>query len=211
MFQPPVFREKRIEIMHQMMHKYPFGSLVSMQQSEIIADHIPLVIHPELSAFGNLRGHLARGNSISKNIDQSIEVLVMFSGPHHYITPTWYPTKKVHDKVVPTWNYIMVHAHGKIKFHQDANWILEHLTELTNRHEKDRKEPWKVSDAPDEFVARQLQGIIGIEVEITDLKGTWKASQNKTAEDNQGVAEGLKNETSEQARAMAHCVEERRR
>ena len=210
MLQPPVFREDRIEIMHDMMHKNPFASLISMQEGDIVADHIPLVIHPELSAKGNLRGHITLGNPIVKNLDDTTEVLVMFRGPHHYITPSWYPSKKEHDKVVPTWNYIMVHARGKVKLHKDADWILAHLTELTRRNEKGRDEPWEVSDAPSDFIKRQLRAIVGIEIEISSLQGIWKTSQNKTLEDNKGVCEGLKKESSTEARVMVTCVEKTR-
>ncbi|SIS55120.1 FMN-binding negative transcriptional regulator [Neptunomonas antarctica] len=211
MLQPQIFRENRIEIMHDIMRMQPFASLVSMQEGDIVADHIPLIIHPELSTQGTLRGHIARSNPIGNKLDEKLEALVMFRGPHHYITPSWYPSKKEQGKVVPTWNYIVVHARGKIKFHQDADWILSHLTELTSRHESGRKEPWKVSDAPDDYIARQLRAITGIEIEITSLQGTWKVSQNKTIEDNQGVCAGLKAELSETAQAMAACVEGKRR
>lgn len=208
MFQPSIFREERIAVMQEMIRMNPFASLVSMQDGEIIADHLPMVIHPELSERGILRGHVARGNPIGKKLDDTIPVLVMFQGPHHYITPSWYPSKEEHDKVVPTWNYVVVHARGKITLHHDENWILSHLNELTNRNESGRKEPWKIADAPDDFIARQLRGIIGIEVEITALQGTWKVSQNKNREDNQGVVKGLRMESSEVASTMAGCVAE---
>lgn len=211
MFQPAVFREERIEPMQAMMKEHPFASVVSMQEGEIVADHIPLMIHPELSYKGVLRGHISRGNSISQKLDESIEVLVMFSGPHHYITPAWYPSKAEHDKVVPTWNYIMVHARGKMTFNTDPHWMLTHLTTLTDHNEKKRNEPWKVSDAPDEFITRQFRGIIGIEIEITDLQGTWKVSQNKTAKDNQGVIDGLIESSSEAASSMAKNVSQRKK
>ena len=211
MFQPPVFREDRIEVINEMIRTHPFASIISMQEGEIVADHIPLIMHPELSTLGNLQGHMGRGNPIGKKLDETIEVLVIFQGPHHYITPTWYPSKKEHEKVVPTWNYIVVHARGKIKLHDDTDWILSHLTELTHRKEGGRKEPWKVSDAPDDFISRQLRGIIGIEIEITSFQATWKTSQNKTEEDNQGVVDGLKTEKTDAATTMAACVYERSR
>ena len=207
MYQPPIFREERSEVMHSMMTKHPFASLVSVQAGEIVADHIPLVLHPELSTNGVLRGHVARANPLAKNLDHSFVGLAMFQGAHHYITPSWYPSKKEHEKVVPTWNYIVVHARGQIKIHEDTDWLLSHLTELTNRQEKVQDDPWKVSDAPDEYLARQLRGIVGIEIEITSLQGTWKASQNKTSEDSLGVSEGLKAEASEIAAAMSIGVD----
>lgn len=209
MQQPPIFREQRIDIMQQMISSQPFASLISLQQGDIVADHLPLVLHPELSEQGMLRGHISRGNPINKLLDQETEVLVIFQGPHHYVTPSWYASKAEHEKVVPTWNYIVVHARGKLKLHQQADWILAHLTELTDRQEQGRPIPWKVSDAPDEFIARQLRGIVGVEIEITALQGTWKASQNKSMSDNQGISQGLLAERSDMAISMAHAVEQR--
>lgn len=208
MFQPPMFNEERIEVMQNMIKTHPFASLVSMQEGEIVADHIPLVMHSELSDKGILRGHISRANPIAEKRDETIDVLVMFSGPHHYITPSWYPSKAEHEKVVPTWNYIVVHARGKVKFITDPQWMLAHLTELTDRNEKERKTPWKVSDAPIEFIKRQFRGIVGIEIEITQLQGTWKVSQNKTKVDHQGVIEGLNSDSSEGAKMMSVCVEQ---
>jgi len=205
-----MFNEERIDVMQNMIKNHPFASLVSMQEGEIVADHIPLVIHSELADKGVLRGHISRANPISEKLDESIEVLVMFQGPHHYITPSWYPSKVAHEKVVPTWNYIVVHARGKIKFITDPNWMLAHLSELTDRNEKERKMPWKVTDAPAEFISRQFRGIIGIEIEITRLQGTWKTSQNKAKADHQGVIDGLNAEASDSAKLMAICVEERK-
>lgn len=206
MYQPPMFNEERIDVMQMMMKNHPFASLVSMQAGKINADHLPLVVHPELAEKGVLRGHISRANPMSKQLDTSIEVLVMFNGPHHYITPSWYPSKAEHQKVVPTWNYIVVHARGKIKFITDTDWMLAHLNELTKRNEKGRKSPWKVADAPVEFITRQFRGIIGIEIEITDLQGTWKTSQNKSEPDHQGVISGLNAESTERASLMANCV-----
>jgi len=215
MFQPPIFREERVDVLQQMIQAHPFATLITVQQGQIVADHIPLLIDPNLStqgtqgSLGTLRGHIARGNPIARKLDQTIELLVTFNGPHHYITPSWYQSKKEHGKVVPTYNYIVVHARGKIKLHQDSNWLLEHLNELTNRHEKGRQDPWAISDAPEDFIANQLRGITGIEIEITSLQGTWKVSQNKTAADNNGVCSGLKSQSGQAAHAMAVCVDAR--
>jgi len=201
-----MFNEERIDVMQKMMRNHPFANLISMQEGEIVADHIPLVIHSELTEKGVLRGHISRANPISEKRDESVDVLVMFSGPHHYITTSWYPSKVTHEKVVPTWNYIAVHARGKIKFITDPDWMLAHLSELTDRNEKERKAPWQVADAPAEFIRRQFRGIIGIEIEITQLQGTWKTSQNKAKADHQGVIDGLNSESTERASVMAVCV-----
>lgn len=210
MFQPGVYREDRIDLMQALMKAHPFASLVSLQDGDLVADHIPLMIHPELSEKGVLRGHISRSNPISKHLDESIDALVIFSGPHHYITPAWYPSKAEHEKVVPTWNYIMVHARGKITFKTDPHWMLTHLTALTDHNEAKRKTPWKVSDAPDDYIARQFRGIIGIEIDISQLQGTWKVSQNKNEKDNQGVVDGLTSESTEAANNMAINVRQRK-
>ena len=209
MFQPPVFREDRTEVIHQQMHLQPFASLLTSQNGEMTADHIPMALHPELSSLGTLRGHVARGNPMGKSHDPSKDCLVLFQGAYRYITPSWYPSKKEHDKVVPTWNYISVHARGKINLIYNEGWILSHLTDLTHRLEKTREDPWQVSDAPDAFIARQLKGIIGIEIEISHLQGTWKASQNKSQIDSAGVVSGLLSEPSRGGCIMAKMVQDR--
>lgn len=211
MFQPPVFREDDIEVMHAMIRENPFASLLSLQNGEMVCDHIPMMIHAEESDQGTLRGHIARANPMRRLVDHDARALVVFTGLHAYVTPSWYPSKDMHDKVVPTWNYISVHARGKIDLIHDEAWILSHLNALTDLHEEGREKPWTVSDAPSEFIHRQLRGITGIEIKIESLQGTWKVSQNKDTADNAGVAEGLRCEHAQAARDMAAIVETRRR
>ncbi len=206
MFQSPIFREERTNVMHKMMHDYPFATLVSASESSLSADHIPLVLHPELSKIGTIRGHISIANPLWRNGEEEAQVLAIFQGPQAYISPSWYPTKQEHGKVVPTWNYVVVHAHGMLRFIKDHDWLLEHLGELTKRNENHRADPWAVSDAPDEFVARQLKGIVGIEIEVKSLSGTWKLSQNKNHQDKEGVEQGLADENTEQAIAVSNLV-----
>ena len=191
MFQPPVFREDRIEVMHDLMRAHPFATLVSTFAGRLSADHVPLVVHPELSEKGVIRGHLAVANPLYREAGGPLDVLAVFQGPQAYVSPSWYPSKQDHGKVVPTWNYAVVHAHGVLRFHDDAEWLMAFLDDLTRRNEDHRKSPWSVSDVPEDYLARQLKGIVGIEIEVLALEGKWKISQNKDARDRAGVVQGL--------------------
>jgi transcriptional regulator len=207
MYQPPHFREDRIEVMHDLMRAHPFATLISVQAGCLSADHLPLVVSPELSEKGTVRGHIAKANPLWKQReDLSPTILAVFQGPQAYVTPSWYPSKKEHGKVVPTWNYALVQAHGELEFHDDPVWLLEHLREITRRQEGHRQVPWEVSDAPDEFIARQLNGIVGIEFAVTRLEGKWKVSQNRSEQDRNGVQRGLLLEPGEDAVAVSRLV-----
>lgn len=206
MYQPPLFREDRIDVMQTLMREYPFATLVSSPAGHLSADHVPLVVHPELSDKGHIRGHLAVGNPLWRDTQGPIEVLAVFQGPQAYISPEWYPSKQEHGKVVPTWNYVVVHAHGTLRFIRDHDWLMVHLAELTARHERHRPSPWAVSDAPEDYVARQLKGLVGFEIDVTSLTGNWKVSQNKSVEDRAGVALGLQAENTGQATAISELV-----
>lgn len=214
MYQPPLFHEERIDVMHDLMRAHPFATLVTSQGGGLAADHLPLVVHPELSDRGTLRGHIARGNPLwqghvergGKAGEVAGAVLAVFQGPQAYITPSWYPSKKAHGKVVPSWNYAVVQAHGSLRFHQESDWLLGHLEELTRRNEGHRPVPWEVSDAPRDFIDRQLKGIVGIEIMVERLDGKWKVSQNRTDEDRRGVERGLLLEPGENAAAMSELV-----
>ncbi|MEM7059375.1 MAG: FMN-binding negative transcriptional regulator [Pseudomonadota bacterium] len=208
MFQPPVFREDRVEVMHDLMVRHPFAMLVSAAAGALSADHVPLVLRTDGSEFGMLQGHLSIGNPLYRKAEGEIEVLAAFQGPQTYITPSWYPSKQQHGKVVPTWNYAVVHAHGKLRFQNDPDWLMTHLAELTGRHEAERSEPWAVTDAPQDFMAGQLKGLIGFEIEIRSLDGKWKVSQNRQAQDREGVVVGLQGETDIQAQHMSDLVRE---
>lgn len=209
MFQPACFRENRIEVMQKMMREQPFASVISLQEGEIVGDHLPLVLHSDSSEYGVLQGHINRANPICKKWDADTELLVIFQGAHHYVSASWYPSKQDHGKAVPTWNYIMVHARGRLRLHEDGAWLLNHLNELTQQQEHGRPMPWKVADAPAEYIERMTRGIIGVEIEITSLQGTWKASQNKDERDRGGVVRGLRQEGSDHSGVMADLVEQR--
>ncbi|MEM8869482.1 MAG: FMN-binding negative transcriptional regulator [Pseudomonadota bacterium] len=206
MYEPPLFREDRVDVMQALMHAHPFATLVSSATGTLSADHVPLELCAELSKHGVLRGHLAVANPLYRGTDGPISVLAVFQGPQSYITPSWYPSKQEHGKVVPTWNYAVVHATGQLRFHTDPAWLMAHLTSLTQRHEAPRDAPWEVADAPGDFTKRQLKGLVGFEIDIEALTGKWKVSQNKAAPDRAGVEKGLLTENTPSGTAMSRLV-----
>ncbi|MEM8852575.1 MAG: FMN-binding negative transcriptional regulator [Pseudomonadota bacterium] len=208
MFEPPMFREERVEVMHALMTAHPFATLVSCASGVLSADHVPLAIHDDASTHGFLRGHLSAGNPLAHVGEETIDVLAVFQGPQAYISPSWYPSKQEHGKVVPTWNYAVVQAHGTLRFMKDRAWLMDHLADLTRRNESHRPAPWATTDAPATFMERQLKGLVGIEIEITALSGKWKMSQNKAAADQAGVATGLLSEETEEAATVSRLVKD---
>lgn len=206
MYTPALLKEERLEVLHSLIAKNPFGAIVTCTSNGPSADHIPLVLHSDLSANGTLRGHVAKNNPLAEYSNSAVDTLVIFQGPHTYITPSWYPSKAEHGKVVPTWNYVLVHAYGKLVLNHDKDWLMQHLESLTLLHEANREIPWKPKDAPEKYLSQQLSGIVGVELIIDRFQGKWKISQNKGATDKLGVVEGLRSEATEHAIAMADLV-----
>jgi transcriptional regulator len=209
MYQPPHFREERTEVQHALMRAHPLALLVTFGEGGLTANPVPLILHPERGEKGVLRGHLARANPQWRSFDPSVECLAVFQGVDAYITPSWYATKRETGKVVPTWNYAVVQAYGRLTVIEDAGWLGEQVRSLTDRHEAARPAPWAVADAPENFVRAQLKGIVGIEIAINRIEAKWKVSQNRNEADRDGVTEGLLGEEDEAARAMASLVAER--
>ena len=207
MYQTPHFREDRIDVLHDLIRAHPFATLVAFGQEGLIGNHLPFVLHDELTNNGTLRGHVARANPLWKNFDPTIDVLAVFQGADSYITPSWYPSKKEHGKVVPTWNYAVVHAYGPLSIIEDAEWLRAHLDELTFQQENKRPVPWAVSDAPDDYIARRLKGIVGMEMPISRIEGKWKVSQNKKDQDRMGVSRGLDIESGGVPSVMSDLVD----
>ena len=209
MYQTPHFREDRIDVLHDLIRANPFATLVAFGQEGLIANHLPFVLHDDLSENGTLRGHVARANPLWKTFDPEVEALAIFQGPESYITPSWYPSKKEHGKVVPTWNYAVVHAYGCLSIVDNAAWLRAHLNEITFQQENERPVPWEVADAPKEYIERQLKGIVGIELPISRIEGKWKVSQNKKDQDRMGVSRGLDVESggipSELSKLVERC------
>lgn len=210
MFQPPVFQEHRHDVMEELMRAHPFAMIVSSATGLLTADHVPLVLKT-VGAKTCLQGHVAANNPLFRKSDGPLEVLTVFQGPQTYVTPSWYASKQEHGKVVPTWNYVVVHVRGRLEFIQQVDWLLEHLDDLTRQHESHRQEPWALSDAPLDFIHRQLRGLVGFEISIEEMQGIWKVSQNKASKDRAGVMAGLEADAVPHAGEMARLVEERAR
>jgi transcriptional regulator len=208
MFIPKANEEKRLPVLHQLIRDEPLASLVTMNAGSLFASHIPMVLDAAVSEFGVLRGHVARANTQWKDMDASVEPLAIFSGPQHYITPSWYPGKLDDGKEVPTWNYVVVQVYGPLRVVHDADWLLKHLHELTDASEKGAA-PWSVSDAPADYIQQLVNGIVGLELEIRRIEGKWKVSQNRNARDKQGVMEGLAALNTAESLAMRDLVSER--
>ncbi len=211
MYCPSLFAEDRPEVLHALMRKSPLATLVTSDSSGPFASHVPMVLHADLGPKGVLRCHVARANGQWKTVESSPAVLAIFQGLNHYITPTWYPTKQEHGKVVPTWNYVAVHVRGRARLFDDPPALLEHLNELTNQQEQVFEKPWGVGDAPPDYIATLSRSIIGIEISIDAIEGKWKVSQNRPERDRQGVVTGLEEIGSEDSLAMAELVKERGR
>ncbi len=208
MYQPPHFREDRLEVQHALIHAHSLGLLVTAGPGGLQANHVPFLVEAGGSGHGILRAHLARANPQLLELDAVAECLVVFQGPQQYISPSLYPTKRDHGKVVPTWNYITVHAWGRPKVIDDAAWLRQQVEDLTVHKEGTRPAPWLVSDAPEPFVAAQIKGIVGIEIPIARIEGKWKVSQNRPAVDQAGVVAGLRG-NGDDANIMASLVAER--
>jgi transcriptional regulator len=204
MYLPKQFEETSTDVLHGLLRDRPFAALVVATDNDLSVDHIPLLLDGASGPFGVLRGHVARGNPILKATPLDMDAVAIFQGPQHYITPSWYATKKETGKVVPTWNYVVVHAYGRPRFIDDEAWVRGHVQHLTERHEGTRDTPWKVSDAPEEFVAKLVRGIVGLEIPISRLVGKWKLGQNRPEADQRGMVDGLLLE--EEGSALANLI-----
>jgi transcriptional regulator len=209
MYQPPHFREDRLEVQHALIRAHPLGLLVTIGSTGLVANPIPFALDPSASSHGTLKAHLSRANSQWQDFDPAQEVLTVFQGPEAYITPSWYAAKGEHGKVVPTWNYAIVQAYGRMRVVNDPSWLLQQITAMTAVQEAAQPKPWGVSDAPEAFVAAQLKGIVGIEIEITRIEAKWKVSQNRSEADRLGVTAGLRLSPDDASQQMAELVEAR--
>jgi transcriptional regulator len=179
-----------------------------MGATGLFASHIPMVLEQN-GAMGRLKGHISQANTQWRDYTPSVEALAIFSGPQHYITPSWYPEKQETGKVVPTWNYVVVHAYGHLRVIEDGEWLMAHLEKLTNTHEAGFSIPWKIGDAPADYIAALAKGIVGLEMDIQRIEGKWKVSQNRSERDRIGVAEGLADLNTAESMAMKALVEKR--
>ncbi len=202
MYVPPHFKQSDLAVLQDAIRGSGLATLVSLGADGLIASHVPLMLDADSSPNGTLIGHLAKGNPQWRSVTAGVEALAIFQGPDAYITPSWYATKREHGKVVPTWNYVAIHAYGPIEFFSDADELLDVVTKLTDRFEQPRAVPWAVDDAPPDFIQAHLKGIVGFRMPITRIDGKWKMSQNRPVEDRAGVAEGLRAEGRDAAAAL---------
>ena len=206
MYQPSAFREERLETLQELIRSHPLATLITAGAGGLIANFVPFIL-ADTGDKGTLRAHVAKANDQVAALEAGAETLVVFHGPEAYITPSWYPSKKEHGRVVPTWNYAVVQVRGTPRVIDDAAWLRTQIDALTSTQENRRSEPWKVTDAPEAFIEGQLRAIIGIEIPILTIEGKWKVSQNRSAADREGVYEGLQEEGKNND--MARMVAER--
>ena len=206
MYQPPHFVEDRLEVQHALIFDNPLGLLISNGSHGLSADPVPFVLDPDRGPLGTLRAHIATANRLWQGQDPESEVLIVFQGPQHYVSPGWYPTKQETGKVVPTSNYVTVHAYGRLTVIEDTAWLKAQIEALTQGQEQAQAQPWSVGDAPDAYIAGQMRAIIGLEIRIDRMIGKVKVSQNKTEADRRGVAQGLDATGTDAAQAMATWV-----
>ncbi|HEX3755421.1 MAG TPA: FMN-binding negative transcriptional regulator [Rhizomicrobium sp.] len=200
MYVPDHFREDRVPVLHDAIRRIGFGTLVTLDDDGIEANHVPMLLDAEA---GILRGHLARANPQARSLRPGAQALAIFLGPHAYVSPSWYPSKVETGKAVPTWNFIAVHAQGTIVRQQDAAWLRAHVAALTEVHEAARATPWSLADAPSDYLDGMLRAIIGFELAVTRLDGKWKLSQNRSPADIAGVRDGLLREGGEAQATLA--------
>lgn len=191
MYLPSAFRQDDLAELHAQLQANPFALLTSAGAAGVQASHLPLLLEPDEGEFGTLYGHFARANPHWRDLQGGAEALAVFSGPDAYISPGWYPAKAEHGKVVPTWNYIAVHARGPVELIEKPERLLQIVSRLSDQHESGRERPWAVSDAPREYIDSMLRAIVGFALPIRRLEGKWKLGQNRSAADQAGVRDGL--------------------
>lgn len=209
MYVPKAFQEDRIDVLHAMMKEIGAAAVIGHDTNGLAATHLPIELCPEPKPFGTVRIHIARANPHAQAIKAGQELLLIFQGPQGYITPSWYPSKHLTGKAVPTWNYVAIHAYGTVRAFEDATKLRAHLAALTDCFEESYHLPWKVDDAPQAFIDGMCRAIIGFEITLSRIEGKWKMSQNKSSHDRIGVVNGLRAQSDGNGQAMADLIEAR--
>lgn len=205
MYRPAQFVEDRPEVLRALMRAAPFAHLVLLTEHGLEANGLPLMLR-EHAEGTTLVGHVARSNPVWRSEVRG-GALAIFSGPQGYVTPSAYPTKHENGKVVPTWNYVLVHAYGTLRWVHDDDWLAALVTELTDEHEAGRAQPWRVSDAPAPFIAGLRKAIVGLELKVTRLEGKLKLGQNRPRADREGVIAELRARGDEASSALAEAMQ----
>lgn len=191
MYVPAHFDEPRTEVMHAQIRAHPLGILVTNASGRLDANHLPFELAPAEGEFGTLHAHVARNNPVWREVADSGEVLVIFRPGDAYVSPNWYPSKHEAHRQVPTWNYVVVHAHGRVTIRDDERYVRGLVARLTRTHEAAQPKPWKMGDAPADYVDTMLKAIVGLEIRITRLEGKSKLSQNREVRDIEGAGHAL--------------------
>jgi transcriptional regulator len=207
MYNPASFAETRLDVLYAFIRAHPLGTLITSGTDGPEATHLPLFVD---ASAGLLRCHMARANSQWQRLVSGGRVLVIFAGPDHYITPNWYPSKREHGKVVPTWNYVVVHVAGAARLFHDTPSLLRHLSELTDSHEAGFAEPWSVGDAPPDYIEGLTRAIVGVEIAVERIEGKWKVSQNRAPRDQDSLIAALDALDSHASREMANLMRDRK-
>lgn len=202
MYLPRHFAEDDAASLAAVMHEHPLAAVVCRDDEGMTADHLPLLYD---DASRTLRGHVARANPLWRRATppEGLQVLAIFSAEQAYVSPNWYPSKARTHMAVPTWNYVVVHAHGRLRAIDDTSWLRAFLEQLTARHEAPQPRPWRLDEAPADYLEQMMRAVVGVEIAVERLVGKLKLSQNRAADDRSGVVEGLEAQTSMDARAMA--------
>lgn len=211
MYQPKQFEETRPEVLRAVVQQHPLAQLITLSDDGLQSDPIPLLWRQGEGGQVVLAGHVARANPLWQRTRFDTEVLAVFQGPQHYISPGWYATKMEHGRAVPTWNYVTVQARGPLRVVQDAAWLRQLVEDLTTQQEAPLHQPWQVGDAPADYIAKMLAAVVGIEIPVTQWVGKWKTSQNQPAENQASLVQALDalGQGSDAARNMAALVRER--
>jgi transcriptional regulator len=208
MYLPAHFAETRLDALHDLLAKHPLGALVASGPNGLDANHLPFELDAKSGEHGVLRAHVARNNPLWQELAEGAEVLVIFQAEQGYISPNWYPSKHEAHQQVPTWNYRVVHVHGRLRIRDDERFVRGLVARLTRTHEADQPRPWKMTDSEGAYIDRMLQAIVGIEVDITRMVGKSKLSQNKELRDRQGAVDALQaREQSALAQAMQQTLD----
>lgn len=210
-YNPPAFRETDRAALHAQIAASGLATLISVGPQGPIVSNLPIIFDPDAGMHGVIAGHLARGNPQWRDSDLSIPAVALFMGADAYVSPSWYPSKQEHGKVVPTWNYSMIVARGRLEIFEDAAALRAQVEALTRRFEQRFEQPWDVSDAPEDFIARQIKGIVGVRLHIESIEGKAKLNQNRSAADQEGVIAGLAPSPRAADRDVAHAMRERRK
>lgn len=210
MYTPAPYAERSKDQLHEFVKAHPLAAIVSPTEGGLVATHVPVILDASAGEHGELRGHFARANPHARAASFRGDTIAIFTNPGAYISPSWYPSKSAHGKVVPTWNYVAVHAVGELELVDDPAFVRANVIELTTQHESAREVPWQVSDAPEPFIAQQLKAIVGFRIRIARLEGKWKMSQNRSDADIDGVVRGLSTSNADASPEVAALVEARR-